>query len=109
LTTTFKINFDLFVSSFQFNINSEKEILTIGINVISIYLIYFIEKLQDKIDISNRQHEKYFDFIFLIGSISLKGQGQNIELKKYSYNLMTVILNSISHLTFQRVGKYMGK
>jgi len=52
-TNDFKITFNFSLSEFQFNINSEKELVTVGFNVVAIYLVYFIDKLQQ--DIENRE------------------------------------------------------
>ncbi len=49
-TNDFKFNFNFSLCEFQFNINSDKEMATIGINIIAIYLVYYINKLQQEIE-----------------------------------------------------------
>ena len=52
-TNDFKITFNFSLSEFQFNINSDKELVTVGFNIVAIYLVYLIDRLQQ--DIENRE------------------------------------------------------
>jgi hypothetical protein len=49
-TNNFNFTFNFSLSEFQFNINSGKELITIGFNVVAIYLVYLIDKLQQEIE-----------------------------------------------------------
>lgn len=49
-TNDFNITFHFSLSQFQLNINNEKVLLTVGFNLVAVYLIYFIDKLQQKIE-----------------------------------------------------------
>jgi hypothetical protein len=49
-TNDFNFTFNFSLSEFQFNINSERELVTVGFNIVAIYLVYFIDKLQQEIE-----------------------------------------------------------
>lgn len=49
-TNDFNFTFNFSLSEFQFNINSDKELVTVGFNVVAIYLVYLIDKLQQEIE-----------------------------------------------------------
>jgi len=49
-TNDFNIIFNFSLSEFQFNINSHNELVTVGFNVVAIFLIYLIDKLQQEIE-----------------------------------------------------------
>lgn len=49
-TNDLNLTFNFSLSEFQFNINSDKELVTVGFNIAAIYLIYLIDKLQQEIE-----------------------------------------------------------
>ena len=49
-TNTFDLTFNFSLSEFQFNINKDKELVTVGFNIVAIYLVYLIDKLQQEIE-----------------------------------------------------------
>ncbi|MCF1750634.1 hypothetical protein [Mariniradius sediminis] len=50
LTGDSEISFALSLSTFKFNINHDQDLLFVGVNFLSIYLIYFIGKLKDELE-----------------------------------------------------------
>ena len=49
-TNDFNITFNFSLSEFQFNINSDKELVTVGFNLVAIYLVYLIDKIHQEIE-----------------------------------------------------------
>ncbi|MDN3586907.1 hypothetical protein QWY86_09525 [Pedobacter aquatilis] len=49
-TNDFNFTFNFSFPGFQFNINSNGELVTVGFNIVAIYLVYFINKIQQEID-----------------------------------------------------------
>ncbi|NVO84076.1 hypothetical protein [Hymenobacter terrestris] len=49
-TDDFKFTFNFSLSESQFTINSEEEFIIMGFNMVAIYLVYFIDKLQQEIE-----------------------------------------------------------
>jgi hypothetical protein len=50
LTESLKFTFAFAFTTFQFNINSDNENIVVGLNVLALYLIYFIDKLQAQVE-----------------------------------------------------------
>ena len=57
LTTGFNFKFNLNLSMLTITINREKELLKVGVNIIAIFLVFFIDRLEDKIE----QDRKIFE------------------------------------------------
>lgn len=53
-TNDLKFTFNFSLSEFQFFINSNKGLVNVGINLVAIYLVYLIDKLQQEIE--NREN-----------------------------------------------------
>jgi len=50
LTESLKFTFDFAFSTFQFDINSHNENIAVRLNVFALYLIYFIDTLQEQVE-----------------------------------------------------------
>jgi hypothetical protein len=57
LTNAFNVSFKLRLSNWYFIINSDKEVLTVGINIVAFYLLYFISKLEGEIEVDRKLFE----------------------------------------------------
>jgi hypothetical protein len=55
LTESFKFTFDFAFTTFQFDINSDNENIAVGLNVLALYLIYFIDRLQEQVENSKKR------------------------------------------------------
>jgi len=51
LTSGFNLTFNFSIPAFQFDINQETETLNIGFNLIAVFLVYYIDKLQKDIEL----------------------------------------------------------
>jgi hypothetical protein len=56
-TNDLKFKFFFSLSTFQFNINFDKQELTVGLNLVAIFVIYLIQKLQDQIENSRQEDD----------------------------------------------------
>jgi len=57
LTTTFRFTFNFEFSALTITINRDEDLLKVGINIIAIFLVFFIDRLEDKIE----QDRKVFE------------------------------------------------
>jgi len=50
LTTSFNFTFNFSFPAFEVTINRDKDLLKVGFNILAIYLVFFIGRLEDKIE-----------------------------------------------------------